>query len=207
MLKILSTLILAVGVGLIVGTLVGNYKPADCLASWEGSTDQSMLEEVQEDIKQALDTKCEKLIASLFSVGGPTSTSIEIAQVLRRARDEGLILEIHGRSMVASGGVLVLAAGSPGHRYIAHNSFVLIHGIQYGRGYYGGGECYDGTEVEGDPEFEYGLERTLDQMVNEMVLAGVAKKAAYEAWTSCEGEYTGGGEMLVDLGVADWVEG
>lgn len=205
--NIFAKLSIALIVALVTLGVAGTTIPRTCHVKWQGSTNLKMLEQVQKDMSG----QCDVVVASLFSGGGPVDTSIEIAQEIRRARKRGVTVEIHGRAIVASGGVIVLAAGTPGHRYIARNSLTVLHGLQVGSFF--GSECYDGEDLTSNDndfdlteEFAAILSQNVEQIVYEMVLAGANEEAAREAWTSCYGEYVGDGSSLIELGIADHLE-
>lgn len=103
-------------------------------STWEGEIDLDMLHKIQRDIKWAKDEKAKTLKVLLMSSGGPVITSLESARVIRDASDGGLVIEIHATGMCASGCTLVLAAGTPGKRYISKTALFLLHAVQTGGG-------------------------------------------------------------------------
>lgn len=172
---------------------------------WEGSTDLDMLKQVRSDLESATakDSKIKVLKVYLASGGGPVITSLEIARLIRAASDKGLIVEVHGEMLVASGGTFVLAAGTPGRRYVSKSVLVLVHGVQAGG--YGGGSCKDYV-AEPKTEDDKAINAILRLLRNAYVLYTKKPVAEVEKWLTCGNEQVGAGDLAVTLGLADKVE-
>jgi len=116
------------------------------------------------------------------------------------ARTHGLVVAIHGHSVVASQD-LGAGAGTPGRRTIAKRTLVLVHGLQVGGGFYSVPECVDDTKLaERDHESRQAIQALL-QMIREMEaeLSGKTVETVRE-WSLCGKERAGNGSLLVEWG-------
>ncbi len=172
---------------------------------WEGDTDLDMLHRVISDIERAKDGKKKVLRATLLSGGGPVITSLEIAREVHKASEDGLIVEIHGTGMIASGATWVLAAGTPGKRFVGQWTAVLVHALQVGGGFFSPPSC---------GSFKQEAKNETDKLINALLLimrdayvhyTGKAPETV-EEWLSCGFEQAGSGKLAVELGLADKVE-
>lgn len=139
--------------------------------SWEGEIGESLLKQATKDLETAL-SKNSVLRVRLYSPGGDVLHTIELSRRMRDARKAGLVIEIEGRSEVASGAVLILASGTPGKRSILRNSLVLLHGIQVFDFFMFSRSCIDSKVLEMprgsqignfDPETSLVLHRIVEQ--------------------------------------------
>ncbi len=170
---------------------------------WTGSTDLSMIEKVKADIKHAQDYHYKMLRVEFISPGGPVITTLEITRRIREARDKGLLIEIHGRSLIASGAVLVLASASPGLRYIDKNSLTLIHGLQLSNWFES--KCVDYTlnpKTEDDKVYN----RLMEMVATDLATSTGYKVEDVLTWLKCGLEAAGGGELLINFKLADNLE-
>jgi ATP-dependent protease ClpP protease subunit len=201
---VLMSAIVIGGMGLL-GASLANLLTPSCEARWEGVIDDRMLNLVREDLEQALQSQCKVLEVELFSGGGTVVHSVEISQEMKRARQKGLAIEIHGRSFIASGAIIVLAAGSPGRRYIADRSFVLMHGVQTYNGYFSKPTCVDITVDTKDEEGK-SLYRISEYIAEEIADSVNKPYSEVFQWFLCGQERAGGGRVLFDLGIVDHLE-
>ena len=203
---------------LLVSTLFGSAsawdvpkKKAELVAdetvqdvTWEDSADLDMLRRVRSDIKSAQnDKKIKTLRITLLSPGGPVITSLEIARLVRKASDSGLIMEFHAVGLCASGCTFILAAGTPGKRFITHETLYLVHSLQSGGGF---GRTCGAYTPEPKTEDEKVINALLDMMRDMYMKFSGKDKATVEKWLTCGEEQAGGGELAVKLGLADKVE-
>jgi ATP-dependent protease ClpP protease subunit len=168
---------------------------------WEGSTDNDMLKLAREAVEAATakDSKIKVLRVSIISGGGPVITSLEIARLLRDASEKkGLIVEIHAEALCASGCTWVLAAGTPGHRYMSAWALFLVHPPQRS----GCMEYADEAKTE-DAKITNAL---LDLLRDSYIRYTGASKADVEKWLTCGNEQVGRGDLAVKLGFADKAE-
>jgi len=199
---VVPILLLAFALGFFTTEL---FTPSNaCSTRWVGEVDKFFAERVRDDLQAAQEAKCRKLTIVLMSPGGSVIWSVEASQEMKRARAKGLILEIHGRSLVASGATLIIAAGSPGSRFIASNSLTLIHGVQRGGGFLEPPICVDlpSIAMQNNEEAKI-LRRVLTMIVSELSDSINKKFAEVEQWFRCGKEQAGPGSLLVELGIAD----
>ena len=172
---------------------------------WEGEIDLDMMHKIQNDLKWAKDEKVKVLKVTLMSPGGPVITSLEAARLVRDASESGLVIEIHAVGLCASGCTLVLAAGTPGKRYISKSALFLLHAVQTGGGFFSAPTC---AEYKPEPKDEG--ERIVNALLNIMRDSYVRftgkTPLEVEKWLSCGYEIVGSGSEAVGLGVADVLE-
>lgn len=200
----MKRLIAILAVGFILGLWIYlKSKESSCSTEWFGATDEAMLQKVKQDIQRAEIFGCEALKASLFSGGGPVTTSVEISHEIKRARARGLRVEIAGRSFIASGGTIVLASGTPGYRTISSNAAVLVHGLQITEGWFSR-SCADLVE-NAETEKDKWLNATIHQVAREYSDSTKVPVWITQQWLKCGNEQAGDGKLLVELGIADKV--
>ena len=169
---------------------------------WEGETDLDMLKQVRIDINRAIIDKKKVLAVTLLSSGGPVITSLEIARQIKLAREKGLIVEIHGIALIASGATFVLSAGTPGRRSISKYTFFLVHPPQGSN--YGGATCLNVV-----PEPKDVVDKAINailRIMRDMYMEFTKKsQEEVEKWLTCGNEIVGSGELALSLGMADEV--
>ncbi len=176
----------------------------ECNTQWIGEVDERFVTKVREDLHKAHTTGCEILRASLMSPGGSVVWSVEASQEIKRARQKGLIVEVHGRSLVASGALLVISAGSPNSRYIARNSLVVVHGIQVSGGFMEPPTCVDFDSI---PQKKTERDKIVEGILM-LIITEVAENTG-KPWAetaklfTCGNERIASGYLLVELGFAD----
>ena len=194
-----------VGVISIVLSLVVSFQTGVREVHWEGSTNEDMLAVARVDITNALETHAKVLKVHIVSPGGPIFTSLEIARLVREAYDHhGLIVEIHAHTLCASGCTLVLAAGTPGHRYIDRLTLFLVHSVQ-SQGLDGKTKCMMFVQNPTN-QAEKALDVLLIIMRDTYLKYTHIDKDALNQMLTCGNEQIGRGEFAVGLGFADKVE-
>ena len=179
----------------------------ECNATWFGEIDEGFATKVREDLRKAHEKQCKPFQAALMSPGGSVIWSVEISQEIKRARLKGLIVEIHGRSLVASGALTVISAGSPGHRFIARNSLIVVHAVRRGGGFGGPPICIDLNTLAGKNDEDAKVIRALLYMDITEVAENTGKPwLTVASWFTCGNEQAGPGMLLVQLGLADMEE-
>ncbi len=195
---IVGAVLVAIG---IILTPVATGGPDTMVVRWEGESDIDMLRQVERNLNMATTEGYRVLRVDLTSPGGPIITSMEIARQIRRAVDNGLIVEIHARVIVASGGTFILAAGSPGRRFVAEGTLVVMHGLQ-SNGFMTPLHC---VEPPDNPQTE--REKVLKTLTDEMVKAfsRYTRRSPDEVrgWLKCGQERAGSAALAVELGLAD----
>lgn len=168
----------------------------------EGETGIEMLHQVQEVLPKM--HKGQTLKVKIMSPGGSVVTSLEIARLVREASDRGVIVEIHAIAFCASGCTFVLAAGTPGHRFITKQAVVLVHPIQKSNGY-GPTRCV--SRIETPMDVDEKMDNLFhDSGVNAYVKYTGKDKTEVLGWLLCKNEQVGFGVKAVEMGIADHVE-
>lgn len=170
---------------------------------WEGETDLDMLKQVRIDISRALYDKKKVLAVTLLSPGGPVITSLEITRQVKLAREKGLIVEIRGVALIASGATFVLSAGTPGRRFISRYTFFLVHPPQ-SSSWGGAPECL--TNVPDPKSVQEKAINAILRIMRDMYMEFTKKsQEEVEKWLTCGNEIVGSGELALSLGMADEV--
>jgi ATP-dependent protease ClpP protease subunit len=185
---------------LYVSTFAGVWSRS-CDVRWEGGIDAMFLQQVRTDLDNS--KGCKVLRVELLSPGGSVVHTLEVVHAMREAEKDGLIIEIHGGALIASGATFVLAAGSRSLRYVRGKSLTLVHGLQSGGMF--GSKC-----VEYTPEPKDDSEKAINVLTKLMVqeYSELSGKSVDEVskWLKCDNTQAGFGELLVQLGLADHVE-
>lgn len=176
------------------------YEYNTCNVAWTGSVD-AFFDEARAQLQAA--AICEKLTITLLSPGGSVFATVELSQLIKERRAAGTIVEIHGRSLVASGATVLLAAGTPGYRFIKKRTFAVVHGVQRISPF--GQVC-----VAYNPSATSDTDR-LDNhhvivMAQEYADSTHQPLAVTLKWLECAEAHIGNGDMLVNLHIADKVE-
>lgn len=197
---IFKVLSLIAGAALLVGAVVW-YTPASEELSLEGETGIEMLQQVREATKDLRSR--DRLVVTITSPGGPVITSLEIARLLRAASDRGAIVEVHARALCASGCTFVLAAGTPGQRFIGKETFFLVHPPQQGGGF-SAPTCLSFRAVQG-VEDKVVNEILREMLTAYMVYTGRSERTVLD-WIACGNERVGNGRLALEMGIADQVD-
>ncbi len=166
---------------------------------WEGDIDWDMLKTVREDLRVAKASKVTTLRVDLAGPGGSVNFAQEISRIVRDASDAGLIVEMHAAAMCMSGCTLILASGTPGHRYMSKWAMFMVHPPQHN------GECLRHTDNPLTQD-QKTANATLDLMRDHYMRYTNQSKATVEKWLTCGNENVGSGALAVALHVADAVE-
>lgn len=68
-----------------------------------------------------------KIIIDLFSYGGSLFDAMAMVSLIKEQQEMGRIIEIRGRGIIASAGVLIFISGDKGHRFIDKYSLLMFH--------------------------------------------------------------------------------
>jgi ATP-dependent protease ClpP protease subunit len=175
-------------------------RPNVCETRWEDEIGSTFVEKVRGDLGKAKDAKCKKLTIRLLSPGGSVILTFEAVRLMTQAKKEGLVLEIHGDTLVASGATFVLAAGSRGYRFIDRNAVYFIHPPRRG-GMFTEPKC---VGLKDAPKDE-------DEGIDNVIVIQMAKwyqklsgKSYEEAlsWVKC-GTWASGSKVAIVRGLAD----
>lgn len=169
-----------------------------CRSTWMGEINSDFIEGAVKTIKMA--RGCQVLRVQLLSEGGSVIAAMELVREIENAK-QSMVVEIHGRSLIASAATLVLGSGSKGYRYIHKQTLTIVHGIKAGMM-----GC-----ISYNPEAKTEDERAANAVI-ELLLAEYMKVSGRSieevaSWLDCGNSQVGKGPMLVKLGLADHVEG
>ena len=68
-----------------------------------------------------------KAVIDLNTGGGSLFDAMGMVSLFQEQQAKGKIIEIRGRGIIASAGLIILVSGSPGHRLLDPNSFIMFH--------------------------------------------------------------------------------
>jgi ATP-dependent protease ClpP protease subunit len=199
--KALIRAIIAAGVllGFAMGTSGCTSKWHD--TEWVGGTDLDMFKQIEADIKY-VKTWNRNLRVRLISPGGPAVLCLEMARMIRDASDKGTVIEIHGQAVVASCGTFLLAAGTPGKRFVTPTTTFLVHGLQQSS--FSGSGCVEWSK-EPKTEDEKIVASLYDTMSTSYARYTGKSYAVTSEWVKCGNEAVGA-DKAVAMGIADQVE-
>ncbi len=195
--KLRRALLLGLVLSLVAGAVVA-YAPRPTPAvRLYGSTDLDMLNTVHAELAAAREQHRHKVRFDLLSPGGGVFVALEIAREIRDAYDnDGITVEIHARTMCASGCTMVLSAGTPGYRYIHPTTMFLVHPIQTQAG------CLDHPPVQVAVEDKVTV--TVYAMFRDAYVRNTGQSVeVVEDWLICGHERVGRGMLAVDMHIAD----
>ena len=176
--------------------------PSLCKAWWSGEINDEFAEKVRADFDRVRGNGCEKVTIALSSPGGYVVAGLETIRLMREAQGQGLVVEVHGGALVASMAVVVLAAGTPGHRYTNEHTLVIVHGPRQQETLFEPARCLSTVPNPKDEN-----DKILNQIINTMtaVLVETTGRSWVEVsdWFACGKEQVGDGSLLVHLGIAD----
>jgi len=139
-----------------------------------------------------------KVVIYLNSPGGSYFDGVAFSQLMIEEQSKGRIVEVRCYGLAASAAALILASGSPGYRYIAHGSFVMVHEIWVFKWF----EVENVSRIEKQAET---LRKLQDQMIDLLITRiklskeELKKRCAEETWITAE--------EAVEWGFADHVVG
>ena len=201
MAKLLVSLLAVLGLG-FAAVEVATTRTLDM--QLEGEVDLDMYNKVLGTLKYAKAVHANKLVIDIVSPGGNALLGAGMSRDLRKASDEGLVVEIHAHDLCASMCTFLLGSGTPGYRYIESHTVYLVHPMQVGS-MFGPPECMDHVKDTKDVS-----DKLSDMLIKELhrqyqQFSG-KDKATVDGWLTCGQEQVEGGELAVKLGLADKVE-
>ena len=174
------------------------FGPNPCVTRWEGMIQADFVQQVRDDLSKA--QGCKVLRVELLSPGGSVIHTLEAVHAMREAEATGLIIEIHGGALIASGATFVLGAGSRGHRYARRFSLALVHGVQ--RASMFSQACYE-FNPEAKSDEDKITNHLIQMLIQEYALITGKSLGEISEWLKCGNSQIGYGTMLVKLGIAD----
>lgn len=172
-----------------------------CDVRWTGEIDNDFYKQAVQDLDNA--KRCSVLRVELSSPGGSVVTTLDTVYAMRKAQKAGLVIEIHGGAMVASGATLLVGAGSHGRRFVRDNSFSLVHGVQTANMFQQKCEEYN---PDASTEGEKSLNHFIVILVREYSVLSGKSIEEVSTWLRCDNSQIGFGALMVKLGLADHVE-
>jgi len=164
------------------------------------------LKQVRKAIEDATkkDSKVKVLKVFLFSPGGDAFAGFEAARQLRKLSDAGKVtVEMHAEGLCASACTVILAAGTPGQRYIATSTFFLVHPVQRGNMF--GVACVERVDNPKTQDEKTG--NVILEVFRDLYMRFTGKgQKTVEEWLSCGHEKVGNGSLAVSMGIADQTE-
>jgi ATP-dependent protease ClpP protease subunit len=71
--------------------------------------------------------KISKIVIDLFSHGGSLFDAMGMVALIKDQEESGKIIEIRARGIIASAGLIVMVAGTRGHRYLDKYAMLMFH--------------------------------------------------------------------------------
>ncbi len=174
---------------------------------WTGPINDAFAAKVKKDVWDAQALKTPRLVVRLMSPGGSVIWTLEALREIKAAQRAGLVVEIHGSTLVASGATFILGAGTKGRRFVHVQTLVLVHSIRTPGGFFEPPTCMDreaAAKKGGEDGKVIGV--MLDLMVREYITLTGKSAEEVESWLVCGQEKVGDGILLLQLGLADDVE-
>ena len=176
--------------------------PSLCKAWWTGEINDEFVEQARADFERVQANGCEKVTIALNSPGGYVVAGLETIRLMREAQAGGLIVEVYGGALVASMAVVVMAAGSPGHRIANDHTLVIVHGPRQRETPFEPMRCL-GLVPNPTGENDKILNQIIATMTAVLVETTGRPWAEVSTWFACGQEQVGDGSLLVSLGIAD----
>lgn len=134
------------------------------------------------------------IVVYLNSAGGDLFDGLGFAQLMLELQSRGLTVEVRCYGLAASAAAVILAAGSPGHRYIADCSFVMVHELWVFKWF----SVQSVSQVEKEAKVMRKLQNAMIKM-----LAGRIKLSPEELKRRCAEETWISAQQAIEWGFAD----
>lgn len=172
------------------------HTASKCSMDLVGQIDAAMVEKVEKTLVAAKGfMACQTIVFEIRSPGGSIFDTLEIVRLMQDAQ-RSMIVETRGRNLIASGATFLLAAGTPGFRFIQSDTTVMVHGIQT----YSGCMSYQDQPVTENALF---INHLIDRLAaSYMELTGKPLEVT-RSWLDCSRSQIGSGQLAVTLGLAD----
>jgi ATP-dependent Clp protease protease subunit len=89
-----------------------------------------IFEKLWENFNAMRPFKIRRIVIELFSFGGSLFDAMAMASLIKDQENDGKIVEIRARGLVASAGLIILVSGTKGYRYIHPISMVMFHELK-----------------------------------------------------------------------------
>ena len=126
-----------------------------------------------------------RIVIYLNSSGGSFFDGLSFAQFMLELQSKGIIVEVRCYGIAASAAAVILAAGSPGHRWIADCSFVMVHELLVFKFL----STQSVSQVEKEAQVMRKLQNTMIQMLASRIKLSpkeLKKRCAEETWISAQ---------------------
>ena len=134
------------------------------------------------------------IVIYLNSPGGSFFDGLSFAQLMLELQSRGVTIEVRCYGIAASAAAVILAAGSPGHRWIADCSFVMVHELLVFKFL----STQSVSQVEKEAKVMRKLQNAMIQMLASRIKLSpeeLKKRCAEETWISAQ--------QAVEWGFAD----
>ena len=194
-------------VGLVLTAACGLFTKRQLDVNWIGDVDTMLAEQVSKDVETAL-TEHKVLRVRLESPGGGILSALDVVKTIEAAKEKGLIVEIHARTICASACTVILGAGTKGYRIVNRRTLTLIHALQVGGGLFAPPACMDIKAAQN-------IQDPTGRIFTTLILNWMAELYAKESgqtieqtmtWMDCSKEISGDGRLMIMYGLADYLE-
>lgn len=107
--------------------------------------------------------KVKRIVLELFSFGGSLFDAIAMSSIMAEQEASGKIIEVRGRGIIASAGLILLISGTRGHRFLHPTSIVMFHELQSFKIF--------AVETPTDKEDEARIYRFIQNNVNRLIVS------------------------------------
>jgi len=126
-----------------------------------------------------------KIVIYLNSPGGSLFEGLGFAQLMIEQRSKGMLVEVRCYGLAASAAAIILACGTPGHRYIADSSFVMVHELWVFKLF----SVQSVSQVEKEAKVMRKLQNAMIQMLSRHIKLSpeeLKRRCAEETWISAQ---------------------
>jgi len=102
------------------------------------------------------------VVIDLLTSGGSLFDAMGIISIFKEQQSTGKIIEIRGRGLIASAGLLILISGNPGYRYLDEWSMIMFHEFWQFK--------FFAIETPADKEEEAKIMRKIQDKVNDYII-------------------------------------
>ena len=129
--------------------------------------------------------KVRRIVIYLNSSGGSFFDGLSFAQLMLELQSKGITVEVRCYGIAASAAAVILVAGSPGHRWIADCSFVMVHELLVFKFL----SIQSVSQVEKEARVMRKLQDTMTRMIASRIKLSpeeLKRRCAEETWISAQ---------------------
>jgi len=104
-----------------------------------------------------------KAIVDLNTSGGSLFNAMGMVSLIQEQQRKGKIIEIRGRGIIASAGLLILISGTPGCRFLDQNAMLMFHEMWSFK--------FFAVETPSDKEDEAAIFRKIQDRINDFIVS------------------------------------